>query len=227
MLCKLSETRTILTALLLLAISAFLLSQSEVVSVKADSLAASYIVQFRDDPAAVYKAKAEKSGGQVSAAQLQAYRDQLRVKQDQFLSDLSNRGVSFTVDGVDVPNFTGGIAGHVAYRYTLVLNGIALNVQPAAVDIIKGMPQVKNIEATRPLRIQLEKSVDYINAPAVYGQFKELTPFDDFREGYEGQGINVAVLDTGIDWTHTMFGGDPTPPRLGLAPAAAAINRSV
>jgi subtilisin family serine protease len=33
----------------------------------------------------------------------------------------------------------------------------------------------------------------------------------------------VAVLDTGIDWTHPMFGGDPTPPRLGVAPASASV----
>ena len=67
--------------------------------------------------------------------------------------------------------------------------------------------------------------MDYVNAPAAYGQIKELDcTFDDNREGYEGQGINVAVLDTGIDWTHPMFGGDPTPPRLGLAPPVAAVN---
>ena len=34
----------------------------------------------------------------------------------------------------------------------------------------------------------------------------------------------VAVLDTGIDWSHPMFGGDPTPPRLGVAPAVAAVS---
>lgn len=224
MFAKITKLRSMLFALAcLLAIAAFL-SRTLTVPVSADGGATSVIVQLRDDPAAVYKAKTEKAGGQVSAAQLQAYRDGLRVKQDQFLSDLKTKGVSFSVDGVDVPDFSGALAGHVDYRYTLVLNGIALNVRPAAVNIISSMPQVKSVEATRPLRIQLEKSVDYINAPAAYGQIKELTPFDDFREGYEGQGINVAVLDTGIDWTHTMFGGDPTPPRLGLAPAAAAVN---
>ncbi len=224
MFAKITKLRSMLFALAcLLALAAFLI-RTLTVSVRADGGATSVIVQLRDDPAAVYKAKTEKAGGQVSAAQLQAYRDGLRVKQDQFLSDLKTKGISFSVEGVDVPDFSGVLAGHVDYRYTLVLNGIALNVQPAAVNIISSMPEVKSVEATRPLRIQLEKSVDYINAPAAYGQIKELTPFDDFREGYEGQGINVAVLDTGIDWTHTMFGGDPTPPRLGLAPAAAAVN---
>jgi subtilisin family serine protease len=181
-------------------------------------------VQFTQDPAAVYKAKTESSGGTISTDQLQSYRNQLRVSQDQFLDALRVRGIDFTVDGVDVPNFAGDIAGHVDFRYTLVLNGIALKVSPSAIDALKNMPGVKAVNATRALRLQLEKSVDYINAPAAYGQVEELTPFDDLREGYEGQGINVAVLDTGIDWTHPMFGGDPTPPRLGIAPPVAAVN---
>src|SRR5436190_5743044 len=190
----------------------------------AELLSSSVIVQFKQDPAAVYKAKTESTGGTVSTEQLQAYRNQLRTNQDEFLNTLRARGVEFTVDGVDVPNFTGDIAGHVDFRYTLVLNGIALKVAPASIATLKSMTEVKAVNATRALRLQLEKSVDYVNAPAAYAQVQELTPFDDLREGYEGQGMNVAVLDTGIDWTHPMFGGDPTPPRLGIAPPVAAIN---
>jgi minor extracellular serine protease Vpr len=195
-----------------------------IITVNAAGEGTSVIVQLRDDPAAVYKTKTEKAGGTVTSEQLQAYREQLRVKQDQFLEALRNAGVPFQVDAVNVPDFTGGLAGRVDFRYTLVLNAIALKVEPSALSAIKSMPQVKSVNANHPMRIALEKSVDYINAPAGYGQYPELTPFDQFREGYEGQGINIAVLDTGIDWTHPMFGGDPTPPRLGLAPAVAALS---
>src|SRR5678816_2475636 len=174
---------------------AFLVNNRITTSASADLQTASVIVQFKQDPAAVYKAKTEGAGGTVSQDQLQAYRDQLRGNQDQFLNDLRAQGVNFTVDGVDVPNFIGGIAGHVDFRYTLVMNGIALKLSPSVIDTLKAMPQVKSVNATRTLRLQLEKSVDYVNAPAAYGQYQELTPFDDLLEGYEGQGINVAVLD--------------------------------
>ena len=93
-----------------------------------------------------------------------------------------------------------------------------------AIPVIEAMPQVQRVSNNGFMRVLLDKSVPYINAPANYGQFPELTPFDTFNEGYEGQGINIAVLDTGIDWTHAMFGGDPTPPRLGVLPPSAAIN---
>jgi hypothetical protein len=83
MFAKIIKLRSMLIVLAsLLAIAAFL-SRSLTVPVSADGGATSVIVQLRDDPAAVYKAKTEKAGGQVSAAQLQAYRDGLRVKQDQ------------------------------------------------------------------------------------------------------------------------------------------------
>jgi minor extracellular serine protease Vpr len=225
-----SKFRTILTVAVFFLLAAALLNRTVTVPASADGGTVSVIVQLRDDPAAIYKAKTEKSGGKVSAEQLQAYRDRLRVGQDQFLEALGARGVSFQVDGVDVPDFSGAIAGHADFRFTLVLNGLTLSVPASAVDVIKGMPQVKSVEPNATLRLQLEKSVNYVNAPAAYGKVKELTPFDDLREGFEGQGINVAVLDTGIDWTHEMFGGDPTPPRLGLAPptpAAASSNKKV
>lgn len=216
--------RSILTLLIFLFAAAHVLNRTVSVPVSADNGTTSLIVELKGDPAAVYKAKAEKSGASVSDEQLQTYRNQLRASQDQFLSDLSARGVSFQIDGVDVKGFDGVSIGRVDYRNTLVLNAITLNVPKAAVAVIKSMPQVKRVEPNRAQKLLLSKSVDYINAPAVYGQVQELTADSDNREGYEGQGINVAVLDTGIDWKHEMFGGDLTPPRHGLAPPVAALN---
>ncbi|HKS27023.1 MAG TPA: S8 family serine peptidase [Pyrinomonadaceae bacterium] len=223
MLKKLVNVRIVLLLAAIFLASAILLNRAATVEVGAAG-SASVIVEFREDPAAVYKAKAEKSGAKISDDQLQAYRSQLRAAQDGFLAELKSRGVSYTIDGVDVPDFTGAVAARADFRYTLVLNAIALQVPATALDTIKAMPQVKRVHPNTTLRINLEKSVDYINAPAAYGKYKELTATDDFREGYEGQGINIAVLDTGIDWTHEMFGGDPTPPRLGVAPPVAAAN---
>jgi hypothetical protein len=117
----------------------------------------------------------------------------------------------------------------VPLRYTLVYNGLALSVPEAAVPALRAMPEVKSVSPDRKLTTQLHSSVPYINAPKVYGKFEELSQFDDMREGYEGQGMYLAVIDTGIDWRHEMFGGDPTPPRLGVAPASASVptNKNV
>jgi subtilisin family serine protease len=190
----------------------------------ASGIAQSVIVQLKDEPAAVWKARQQKSGTVVSDESLQAYRNSITAKQNAFLADLQARGVNYQIDGVDVPNLDGSTAMRADYRFSLVLNAVTLVVPGSAIETIKSMPQVKSVKPNDYLTLELNESVKYINAPAVYGQYQELTPFDDFREGYEAQGMNVAVLDTGIDWTHPMFGGDPTPPRLGFAPPTAAAN---
>src|SRR5256885_4184030 len=120
--------RSILTVLVLVAATLFLLNMTATVPASADGGNTSVIVEFKDDPAAVYKAKTEKAGAKVSADQLQTYRDQLRVKQDQFLSELRDRGISYQLDGVDIPDFNGVKAGHADFRFTLVFNGVTVSV---------------------------------------------------------------------------------------------------
>jgi minor extracellular serine protease Vpr len=216
--------RLALTLLIIAAVTAAIYNAG--ITDAATSLGSqSVIVQLRDDPAAVYRAKTQKNGGTVSDQQLQSYRDQLRASQDQFLTALQSNGVTFSVDSVDIKGFDGATAATVQYRYTMVLNGIGLTLPTASISILKSMPQVKTVSPNTEYHVALSKSVDYIDAPRLYGSNpNNLTPFASFPDGDEGQGVYVAVLDTGIDWTHPMFGGDPTPPRLGVAPSVAAVN---
>src|SRR5229473_1400134 len=184
----------------------------------------SVIVEFRDDPATVYAAKAKRQGAALSADQIRAYRDGLTVAQNQFLDGLKNSGVNFQLQNVDVKGYDGNVAGNVQLRYSLVFNGVALNVPPSAVPVIESLPQVKKVHPDAPLYPDLVKSVNYLRANELYGKNpNDFTPFASFPDGDEGQGVYIAVIDTGIDWTHAMFGGDPTPPRLGISPNAAAV----
>jgi minor extracellular serine protease Vpr len=221
--------RLVLTGLIFLVAVALFLTQTNTNRVTASN-AVSVIVELRDDPGAVYKARIEKSGGSVSTTQVQAYRDSLRAKQDQFLSALNSSGINYTVMSRDIKNLDGSVAATIPMRYTLVYNGFALKVSPSAISAIRGLAQVKSVKPNTTLHPTLNKSVNYIHAPEVYGAVKELSQFDDLREGYEGQGMYVSIIDTGVDWTHAMFGGDPTPPRLGVAPptpAATSTNKKV
>lgn len=179
----------------------------------------SVIVELRDDPGAVYAAKASQQGAVISDDQMQAYRKGLAAAQDKFLAALSSK-TAFQLQSVTVGNVK------IDMRYTLVYDGVALKVPASAIPAIKAMPQVKGVHPNTRFFTTLDKSVPYIHAPEVYGQYPELTQFDTFNEGYEGQGIYISVIDTGIDFTHPMFGGDPTPPRLGVAPPDTATVRT-
>src|SRR5437588_9558362 len=105
----------------------------------------SVIVQLKDDPAAVYRAKIQKSGGSVSDQQLQSCRNGLRASQDQFLTALRARGVTFSIDSVDIKGFDGATAASVQYRYTMVLDGVGLTLPKASLSILKSMSQVKSV----------------------------------------------------------------------------------
>ena len=184
----------------------------------------SVIVEFSGDPAAVYSAKAKQSGAALTNDQVQAYRNGLTAAQDQFLNQLKSSGINAQVQTIPVKDTTGNVAGNVALRYSLVYNGMTLTIPETAVATIAGMSGVKKVHANGVLQPNLFKSVGYIGATKLYGSNpNDMTPFASFPDGNEGQGIYVAVIDTGIDWTHPMFGGDPTPPRLAVAPNSASV----
>ena len=185
----------------------------------------SVIVELRDEPGAVHAARAKQNGTTLSDDQIQAYRDGLSDTQTQLLNALSGAGVSYQVQSINVKGYDGNVAATVPLRYTLVYNGITMNVPESSLPAIKSMPQVKAVHANAALCTQLNTSVPYIRANQVYGNPPRLTQFDNLDTGgLEGEGVYVAVIDTGIDWPHEMFGGDPTPPRLAVAPAVAAAN---
>ena len=189
---KLNSLRSYLILVVLLIVVGVLVQEVVTTDVTATDGTRSVIVELKDDPGAVYKAKAERSGGTVSSEQLQAYRNGLLAGQDQFLQALSARGVNFTVRSREIKNYDGSVAATIASRYTLVYNGITLTVPSSAISIIASMPQVKKVHTNGLLFPELNKSVDYIRAPKVYGAVKELTPFDDLREGFEGQDLRRA-----------------------------------
>src|ERR1051325_776276 len=110
----------------------------------------SVIVVLKDDAGAVYKAKSAKAGKQVSDAELQSYRASLASKQNDFLAALKAQGVDYQLDGVDVKDFSGANAGHVDFRFTLVLNGLTLKVPGSAINVIHAMPPVKSVQ-TNPV----------------------------------------------------------------------------
>ncbi|BAI62874.1 peptidase S8 family protein [Methanocella paludicola SANAE] len=84
--------------------------------------------------------------------------------------------------------------GHVKYRYN-VINGMAVTLPDSMAGQLKTIPGVKYVEKDQIVHVLLDEAVPQIGADRVWA------------EGYNGTGIKVAVLDTGIDVTHPDLNG--------------------
>ncbi len=84
-------------------------------------------------------------------------------------------------------------------RVQLVLNAIFVEVDASALPALAQDSRVLRIAPVANYEMDLSETVPYIGAAAVQA------------EGYDGRGIKVAVLDSGIDYTHAALGGSGNP----------------
>lgn len=153
-----------------------------------------FIVEFEDPSLAVYA----KSGGDgistmsvggklnVEAASSQAYIGQLEDQQAAF---------GFSLASV-VPG------ARVERGYQIVLNAVAVQLPNDDLETLKkllAMPGVKRISPQRIYTIDMDYSLDLINASAMWSQLG--------GQDAAGTGIKVAIVDSGIDPDHALFGG--------------------
>lgn len=81
----------------------------------------------------------------------------------------------------------------------LALNAVVLEIDAAALPSLAANPNVVAINPVRDFQMALSETVPYIGATAVQ------------EEGFDGTGIRVAVLDSGIDYYHANLGGSGDP----------------
>jgi hypothetical protein len=206
------------------------------------------IVELKDEPGVLRKYSLERKGLKMPIKDLVAYSLELRNKQNLLLSSLPGRGVRALIRQSDVRQIDGSIR-HIEYRFHYLLNGFVVYVAEEDLDRLRAIPEIKNVHEVRPVNFLLDKAIDYSlgtqSSPAdrrsaVYGPTQEFTPSATpghpeapstvRKDGFEGQNIIIAVIDTGIDWRHPMFGGigQSTPlPRVSGAPESANDNKKV
>ncbi len=85
--------------------------------------------------------------------------------------------------------------------FTKVLNGFMLSVPAKSIQAIREIDGVKRVSKAPEHELALTNSVPLINADDVW--------FYGF--GPTGDGITIAVIDSGIDYTHDMLGGTGGP----------------
>lgn len=199
------------------------------------------IVELRGDPTVTQAVAAELRGRALSVDQLAEDSIGTWKAQDQFLATLYLRDIRALLKTADVRQIDGSVR-HIEWRFTYLANGMVLYVATADLDRLRSQPEVLSVEIPETESFHLDRAIDYSlgTAPnvadrrqAVYGANQELSPLGSLGhaetpktttlDGQEGQGINIAVIDTGVDWRHPMFGGiglgSPTPRVSGNPPA--------
>lgn len=83
-------------------------------------------------------------------------------------------------------------------RLTKGLNALILEVDATQLAQIAALPGVKSVRPVRNYKLDLSETVPYIGAATAQAN------------GVDGSGVTVAVIDSGIDYTHRNLGGAGT-----------------
>jgi len=146
------------------------------------------IIQLKADPLATYKSRLQATAGQLAQAeweQIAAYARGLQREQQRLLNQIRNQGIELEL--------------RRAYHY--LFNGLAASVKVADMERIAALPSVKGVYPDYQVHASLEQSVPLIGAPQVW------TMRDAHGQPVTGKGVRVAIVDTGIDYTHPDLGG--------------------
>src|SRR3989442_9680382 len=139
------------------------------------------VVQLSTAPLAVADGvNAKQLGSNLSPAKQRAYLSQLSQLQDGMVSQISSLG------------------GQVVARLGKVLDALIVNIDASQVNALASFSNVKSIRPVQAFEVDLSDVVPYIGAQAVHNL------------GIDVTGVRVAVLDTGIDYTHADLGGAGT-----------------
>ncbi len=139
------------------------------------------IVELEDKPLAVHYAEQEDRGRILSDNAIESYIQNLETAQAQVEARLSSLGVE------------------ILSNYTVVYNGIQVLMPLSRLNEVRALPGVKAVHRAPVHEPALGGSVPLIGATDVWEDL-----------GYDGDGITIAIIDTGIDYTHAVFGGPGT-----------------
>ena len=103
--------------------------------------------------------------------------------------------------------------GHVMSHLRDAVNGIKVRINRSEIEGLKSLPGVIEVLSVGKYHMNNAESVPFIGAPAVW----QGTP------GFRGEGIKIAIIDTGIDYTHANFGGPGTVAAFAAAAASSAL----
>ncbi|WP_433293743.1 S8 family serine peptidase [Actinoplanes sp. CA-030573] len=106
------------------------------------------------------------------------------------------------------------LGGTVLGTYQHAYNGIKVRVNAKELASLASAPGVVSVHPVQTVKPDNTRGVPMIGAPTVWNA----------PDKYRGEGVKVAVIDTGIDYTHADFGGPGTTAAYDAAHATEAAT---
>jgi subtilisin family serine protease len=92
-------------------------------------------------------------------------------------------------------------------EYYTAFNGIAMdNLSPEDVRAIRSLPEVKQVYENLPVHSTLDVSLPLMQVPQVHNLNQDLQACSG-PDCLTGKGVVIAIVDTGVDYTHPDLGG--------------------
>ena len=113
----------------------------------------------------------------------------------------------------DVAARVEALGGTVHFTFQDALNGISATVPAKNIAALSDIAGVKRVRATRMMYPDNTPAAQFVNAPQVWNG----------ANGYTGRGVKIAIIDTGVDYTHANFGGPGTEEAFDAADARDTI----
>jgi minor extracellular serine protease Vpr len=141
------------------------------------------VLQMSGAPVAVRSAKARRQGAALRTAQRRDIRAGLAAQQNRLHSRLASLGA------------------HIVGQMQDAYNGIQLVATQRSIPALAALPNVTAIHAVTNAKLQNVNAIPYIGATQAWSKT------DGEGSHLTGKGVKVAIIDTGIDYTHADFGG--------------------
>ncbi len=91
------------------------------------------------------------------------------------------------------------LGGRVGAKFQYAYNGMKVHLPSRQVAALSRLPGVVGIHTVPTYKYDNSKSVRFLSSQAVWQDY-----------GDTGQGQTIAIIDTGVDYTHANFGGEGT-----------------
>ncbi len=137
------------------------------------------MVQATGDPITVAQAKADRS---LTTGEKSSIRSNLRQRQDR------------------IADHVRALGGKVGNGYQAAYNGMKVTISSRDVAKLAKIPDVVGVHALTPKSFSNVHGVPLVGAPEVWDGIAGVGSF-------AGEGIKIADIDTGLDYTHADFGG--------------------